>query len=121
MFRTSTKYSPATVVEQCAKNDERVRPQHEATSYLLLERKEKKGKKRKEKDKLISVLWSVGCLQQRNSVVDFRGKEVSDGNRSNFRRISAEMFTEIGISTEMGLSRGSGNFVENVPHVHRGL
>ena len=60
MFRTSEKYSLATVVERCAKYDERVRPQHEAASYLLLERK---GKSRKEKDKLISVLWSVGCLQ----------------------------------------------------------
>ena len=34
--------------------------------------------------------------------------------------ISAELFTEIGLSTEMGLPWGSGNFVENVPHVHRG-
>ena len=31
--------------------------------------------------------------------------------------ISAEIFTEIGISTEIGLLRGSGNFVENVPDV----
>ena len=36
--------------------------------------------------------------------------EVSDGNRS-----------EIGLSTEMELSWGSGNFVENVPHVHQGF
>ena len=35
-------------------------------------------------------------------------------------QISAEMLTEIGLSTEMGLSSGSENFVENVPHVHRG-
>ena len=34
---------------------------------------------------------------------------------------SAEMFTEIGLSTEMRLLRGPGNFVENVPDVHRGF
>ena len=34
--------------------------------------------------------------------------------------ISAEMFTELGVSTEMGLSWGSGNFVENVPDVQGG-
>ena len=35
--------------------------------------------------------------------------------------ISAELFTETGLSTEIGLSRGSGNFVENVSDVHRGI
>ena len=44
-------------------------------------------------------------------MVDFRVKEVSNGNRSDFR----ELITEISLSTEMGLSWGSGNFVENVP------
>ena len=31
--------------------------------------------------------------------------------------ISAEMSTEVGLSTEMGLPWGSGNFVENMPDV----
>ena len=35
--------------------------------------------------------------------------------------ISAEFLTEIGLSTEMGLSWGSGNFVENVPDVQLSL
>ena len=35
--------------------------------------------------------------------------------------ISTEMFTEIGLSTEMRLLWGSENFVENVPDVQRGL
>ena len=40
---------------------------------------------------------------------------------TEMRTISAEMFTGIGLSTEMGLSWGSVNFVENVPDVQRGL
>ena len=48
---------------------------------------------------------------------------ISVGNKfpTEIVLISTEMFAEIGFSTEMGLSWGSGNFGKNVPHVHRGI
>ena len=51
---------------------------------------------------------------KKDSLADFRGKYLSDGNLL----ISAGFFTEIGLSTEMELSSGSGNFVENVPLIY---
>ena len=48
------------------------------------------------------MISTLGCFQRGNSLADFRGRKLSDGNP----RISVDVFTENGLSTE-----GTGNFV----------